>query len=452
VITDSRAVVPGSLFVALRGARFDGNAYALDALAKGAAAALVETGRAPSEAQLSERGLAGRAILTHRDPQRALLDLAANYRRAFAIPVIGIGGAAGKTTTKDIAAHLLARLGPTVASEKSYNNSIGVPHTLLRIDDTTKSAVVEIGTNAPGEVSQLSAAAAPTVGCLTIIAEEHLEGLGTLDAVAREEGDLLAALPESGLAVLNADDRYFPILQKRARCRVVTFGLEREADFRAENVVFHVAGGSFTVGGRAATVPLLGTHNIYNALAALAIARSLGLALEEGLRALGELRPPQRRLERKRFGEIEVLDDCYNANPPSVRAAIRALEGLRGAGRRILILGKMHELGAQSAALHREIGRAAGAAGFDRFVVIGAEAGELAAGAVEGGLRASKIVRFPTTAEAAYHLPEELRAGDLVLVKGSRAEGLERIVEAIRARFENTNDPSRASSISEGTQ
>jgi UDP-N-acetylmuramoyl-tripeptide--D-alanyl-D-alanine ligase len=443
--------------VALRGARFDGNAFALDALAKGAAAALVETGRAPSEAQLSEKGLAGRAILAHRDPHRALLDLAAKYRREFTIPVVGIGGAAGKTTTKDIAAHLLARLGPTVASEKSYNNSVGVPHTLLRIDDTTKNAVVEIGTNAPGEVAQLSAVAAPTVGCLTIIAEEHLEGLGTLEAVAREEGDLLAALPESGLAILNADDRHFPTLRKRVRGRVVTFGLEREADFRAEDVVFHVAGASFAVGGKPATVPLLGTHNIYNALAALAIARSLGLPLEDGLRALGELRPPQRRLERKRFGEVEVLDDCYNANPPSVRAAIRALEGLRGPsdgrkGRRILILGKMHELGSQSSALHREIGRAAGAAGFDLFVVIGGEAGELAAGAVEAGLRASKIVRFPATADAAFHLPELLRAGDLVLVKGSRAEGLERVVEAIRARFENTNDPGRALGIPEGTQ
>jgi UDP-N-acetylmuramoyl-tripeptide--D-alanyl-D-alanine ligase len=436
VTTDSRQVPVHSIFIALRGERFDGNEYCLEALVKGATAAIVEPGRAPGPEEIEGLRLDGRCVLEHPNPGAALLEIARRYRESFAIPVVAVGGAAGKTTTKDIAAHVFQRFGPTVASEKSFNNAIGVPLTLLRLDKETRYAIVEVGTNAPGEVAALAAIVKPTIGLVTVIAEEHLEGLGTLEGVAAEEGDLLPALPKDGTAILNADDRFFETLARRAPCQVLTFGLENPADYRAEGIVFHAAGVSFTVKGRSVTVPLLGTHSVYNCLAALAAAGAAGIGLDDALATLSDLRTPHRRLERKRFGEVEVIDDCYNANPGSVRAAIRALDGLRNGRRRIFVLGKMHELGAASAALHRETGFAVGQAQFDLFVVVGGEGAALAAGAVEAGFPASRILRFPTTDDAAYHAGDFLHSGDLVLVKGSRAEGLERVVDAIRTRFE----------------
>lgn len=440
ISTDSRTCPPGSLFIALKGPRFDGNGYALDALARGAAAVLVDYGCAPNSFALEEMKLSGRTILEcgstgSEDTTAALLAIAGHYRKQFAIPVVGIAGAAGKTSTKEIAAHLLQKLGPVVASEKSFNNAIGVPHTLLRIDRSTRAAVVEIGTNAPGEILLLSNVAKPTIAIITIIAEEHLEGLGSIEGVLEEEGAILDALGEEGTAVLNADDRYYPMLRKRARGKVVTFGIENAADFRGEDVIFHVAGTSFSILGKPATAPLLGTHNTYNTLGAIAIANTLGVPLEESLRAVAELKPPHRRLERKHFGDVEVIDDCYNANPGSVRAAVRALDGLRNGRRRIFILGKMHELGAESARLHREMGKAVGASNFDLFVAIGGECNELASGAVEAGYSAAKIIKFPTTSDAQWNIENIIKPGDLVLVKGSRAEGLEKVVDALRDRF-----------------
>jgi UDP-N-acetylmuramoyl-tripeptide--D-alanyl-D-alanine ligase len=435
VSTDSRSCTAGSLFVAIRGETFDGNAFAADALRAGAGGVLVEPRAAALPAVLECAKGSGRAVLEHPEPESALLQLAKCYRERFQIPVVAVAGAAGKTTTKEITAHLLKSLGPVAASEKSFNNSIGVPHTLFKIDKSTRTAVVEIGTNARGEVAALAAVVSPTLGVITIIAEEHLEGLGDLDGVCAEEGALLDALPADGVAFLNADDVYFPKLMSRARCRVATFGVENAADFAARDLAFHRAGTSFQLNGRPATIPLLGTHNVYNSLAAVAIATTLGVPMEESLRALSELKPPDRRLERKRFGGIEVIDDCYNANPGSVRAAVRALEGLRHGRRRIFVLGKMHELGARSAELHREMGRVVGAARFDLFVTVGAEGGDLARGAVDAGMSPARIVQFPTVADAAEHLPPVARDGDILVVKGSRAEALERVVESLQRAF-----------------
>ncbi len=437
VSTDSRTCPPeDALFLALSGPRHDGNRYALGALERGARAVLVGEGRAPDRAELRAKGgFADRAILEHPDPQEALLSLARWYRSLWNIPVVGVGGSNGKTTTKEILGHLLGRSMPTVRSEKSFNNSVGVPATLFRIDGATRAAVVEIGTSARGEIARLADVARPTIAIVTIVAEEHLEGLGSIEGVAEEEGDLLAALPAEGVAILNADDRFHPELRRRAPGRVVTFGIEHEADLVAREVVFHVAGCSFFVDGRPATLPLLGTHNVYNALGAVAAATALGLSLEQALAGLGDLRTPQRRLERKTFGDVEILDDSYNANPASVRAAIRALEGLRVGRRRVLVLGCMHELGSDSPRLHREVGRAAGAADLDLLVAVGAESGSLLAGATETGMSSAKMIRFPATEDAAAALGDLLRPGDLVLVKGSRAEGLERVVDAIARRF-----------------
>ncbi|MBL8694209.1 MAG: UDP-N-acetylmuramoyl-tripeptide--D-alanyl-D-alanine ligase [Planctomycetes bacterium] len=430
VSTDTRTVSDGALFVALQGPRFDGNAFAGEALTRGARGVLTTPGRAPEDPPKD------RVCLEHADPGRAFLDLAGWYRRRFTIPFVGIGGAAGKTTTKEMAGQVLSRFLPTVYSEKSFNNSVGVPATLLRVDGSTRVAVVEIGTNARGEVAQLAKVVAPTVGLVTCIAEEHLEGLGSLEGVAEEEGDLPAALPEDGVAILNADDRFFAALRSRTRCRVVTFGLESDADYRATDVVFHVAGCSFRVQGKPATVPLLGTHNVYNAVSVVALASVLGFGLEESLGALAELRPPQRRMERKRFGDVEVIDDCYNANPASVRAAVRALEGLRVGRRRVLVLGKMHELGEGSKELHRDVGRAVGQSRVDLFIAVGAESEALLRGAVEGGLSPARMLALPTAEEAVSAVPDLVKPGDLVLVKGSRAEGLERIVDALAARYQ----------------
>jgi UDP-N-acetylmuramoyl-tripeptide--D-alanyl-D-alanine ligase len=429
VSTDSRTVRAGDLFVALRGPRFDGNAFAGAALEKGASACLVETGRAPAPRP-------GRACLEAPDTGRALLDLAARHRERAAIPVVGITGSCGKTTTKDYLAHLLGRRRRVVASEKSFNNAVGVPLTLLRIDRRTDVVVLEIGSNAPGEIASLSAVARPTAGLVTNVNEAHLAGLETVEGVAREKGDLLAALPEEGFAVISADCPWSRGLAARTRARVLTVSVGGAADFRAVDPIAHGAGTAFRLNGEIpVTLPALGTHNVANLLFAVAACAGLGLAPEEVLDGVGSLPVPPRRLEWKRFGAVTVLDDSYNANPASTRAAVRVLEGMRGAARRVLVLGDMLELGERSAPLHAEIGTAVARAEIDLLVGVGAEARHAVEAALAAGLPAKGAVALEDTPSAVAIVPELLLEGDLVLVKGSRGMALDALVEALRARF-----------------
>lgn len=394
-------------------------------MAAGAAGLLLAEGELP-------RIAAGIPVAVHPDPRRALGDLGSWYRSTLDVRVVGVTGSCGKTTTKNLLAQLLATRFATVASPSSFNNDIGVPHTLLLADDTTRVVVAEMGTNHPGEIAGLARIARPDAGVITTIGASHLEGLGSLEGVAREKGALLEALPSDGFCVLNAGGRFYGELCGRSRARVISFSVEGRGELDARALFFHSGGTTFRLDGHEVTSPLLGTHNVENLLAALAVARGLGLAIEDLLPAVSLLRGAHGRMERHELPGITLFDDSYNANPTSLRAAVRVLAGLHGYRRRVLVMGDMLELGELSAELHHEIGREAARAGVDALVLVGTYAKAAASGALEGGLAADALTHFDTTEEAARRAGELVHDGDVVLVKGSRGMALERVVGALR--------------------
>jgi len=425
VSTDTRTLKAGELYLALRGPNFDGNRFAAAALAAGARGLLLAEGELPAGIP------ADMPVAMHADPRRALGDLGSWYRSTLDLAVIGVTGSCGKTTTKNLLAQLLATRFATVASPSSFNNDIGVPHTLLLADDATRVVVAEMGTNHPGEIATLARIARPDAGVITTIGASHLEGLGSLEGVAREKGALAEALPREGFCVLNASSRFYGELAGRTRARVISFSVEGRGELDARALFFHSGGTTFKLEGHEVTSPLLGTHNVENLLAALCVARGLGLALEELLPAVSLLRGTHGRMERHELAGVTLFDDSYNANPTSLRAAVRVLAGLHGYRRRVLVMGDMLELGELSAELHHEIGREAARAGVDALVLVGTYARAAASGALEGGLSARQLVHFDTTEEAARGARELVQDGDVVLVKGSRGMALERVVGAL---------------------
>lgn len=429
VSTDTRALARGVLYIALRGANFDGNEFAAQAAAGGAGALLLraENGQPPRD--LPE----GVAVLLHADPRRALLELAAFHRARLACPVIAITGSAGKTTTKNMLHALLEPSLRVVASEKSFNNDIGVPLTLLAADETTQALIVEVGTNAPGEIAALAAVVRPTIAIVTGIGHAHLEKLGSVEGVAREKSALVAALEPRGLAILNADCRQLPILRQALRSRCVTCSVQGDADFVARDLLFHKVATSFQLGPLRVTLPLLGTHNVSNLLLAIAACQELGLGLDELLPRIACLQGGRQRLERRELAGITLIDDAYNANPESMRAAARVLEGLHGYRRRVFVLGDMLELGPSAAELHHAVGAEIAARGIDLLVLVGELAKAAGAGALEAGMAPARVVHYADTAQAAAQVDALLARGDVVLLKASRAMRFERIVEALAA-------------------
>jgi len=430
VWTDSRTVRRGDLFVALTGARFDGHQFVPEALKKGAAGALVRRGYK----------LPGAALLIEVDePLRAFQELARAHRRRFDIPVVAVSGSNGKTTTKDMIGAILAARFATLKTEGNLNNHIGVPQTLLRLTSRHEVAVIEMGISGLGEMTRLCEMAAPTHGVLTNIGPTHLETLGDVRAVARAKGEMLDALPADGTAILNADDAFFDELSARARGHVRSFGFSEHADVRALHV--ELRGPSETVlrvGVRGRTRPfsvtlrVAGAHNIANALAAVATGVSLGAGngvIHEGL---ARYRPTAMRSEVCRWRGVTVLKDCYNANPASMRAAIRWLAEVKETGRAIAVLGDMLELGQEAKQAHRDIGLELARQGTDYLLIVGALAAEIAGGALAGGMPADRVIMAKDHAGLAERLQGILRKGDVVLLKGSRGTTMERVLEALK--------------------
>ena len=438
VSTDTRSLRPGELYVALSGPRFDGNAFAAEALARGAAGLVLR--REPEGAAPPLPSAGDVPVAWVEDPRRALGDLARAHRDRLAIPVIGVTGSCGKTTTKNMLVELLADHLDVTGSPASFNNDVGVPSTVLSAPLSCGALVVEMGTNAPGEIAALARIARPTAGIVTNVGASHLEGLGSVEGVAHEKGALAAAVPSDGFVVLNADCRWTSLVRELSDARVITFSIDGGGDLDARSVWFHAGGTTFDLAeaGRAerqVTLPLLGLHTVQNLLAALAACRGLGFELDDVLPAVARLRDGRRRMERVEVGGITLLDDSYNANPESARASVRVLAGWHGHARRVLVLGDMCELGAHAEAQHREVGRFAAEARLDLVVLVGDEVRHSARAALEAGLAARAVVRFPDARAAGAGVPELLAEGDVVLVKGSRAMGMERVAAAIQERF-----------------
>jgi UDP-N-acetylmuramoyl-tripeptide--D-alanyl-D-alanine ligase len=426
VSIDSRTLEPGQLFVALRGERFDGHDYVAAAARRGAAGAIVE--RAAADAALPQ--------VVVRDALAALTALAAAWRAKSAAIVLGVGGSNGKTTTKELLAAIVSGAGPSLATRGNLNNHIGVPLTLLRLEPTHRYAVIEMGANHPGEIAALAALAKPAIALVTNAGDEHLEGFGDLDGVARAEGEMFAALSAGGTAVINADDPFAGLWagMAPAGARTLRFGIDAPADIRAQAISGRIEAGAFvtaftlSVAGAEARVklPLAGRHNVSNALGAAAAAHAAGIALPAIVAGLERMRPVAGRLQLKPgLRGAWLIDDSYNANPSSVRAGIDVLCALPG--EHWLVLGEMAELGDGTNAAHADIGDYARRAGITRLFAMGAAARH----AVDSfGARACW---FGDAASLGDALVAGLEPGVTALVKGSRLNRLERVVERLAA-------------------
>jgi len=453
VSTDTRRLVAGESFFALRGERFDGHRFVGDAAAKGAACAVGEEAVASG----LDKTAGACPLIAVPDTTKALADLASHVRASSTIPWVAITGSAGKTTTKELTSAALGALGPVLKAPASYNNRIGVPLTVLALEMDHRAAVTEIGTSAPGEVAPLAAIVRPTVAVLTTIGPAHVESFGSLAAIAREKAELFGSLkgaPEpGGVAVLPSDCPEIGVFREAARGRIVSFGFGEDSDVRAEDIATADDGASrFRVGPVEVHLRLAGRANVANALAALAVAEALGIEREGAARRVSEVSPPPMRGRLREARGIRVYEDCYNANPLSFAAALeswraipssgRVASGSSGKaarrGRRWVVAGDMRELGDGSAALHEELGEAIARAGAEALLAVGEFASHTARGAAKAGLPNWSIVISNTADDAAPRARDIVREGDLVLVKGSRAVGLERVVEALMDRDRGT--------------
>jgi UDP-N-acetylmuramoyl-tripeptide--D-alanyl-D-alanine ligase len=427
VSIDSRTLGPGELFVAVAGPRFDGHDFVAAAVERGAAAALVAR---PAAAP------AGLPHVVVGDTTRALAELARHVRLASGVKVGAITGSAGKTTTKEMLAALLASAGPTLKTEGNLNNQYGLPLTLLRLRPEHRYAALELGMSAPGELRALSGIAAPDVAAITMVGSAHLEFFRDVDQIAEAKAEILDGLGPAGIAVLNRDDARVRRVGERFPGRVLWFGQDRGCDASFENWRGTIHGMRFDLrlGGEVHDVALAlaGRHNVANFVAAALCAHALGLAPAQVASAASGLGPARRRGEVLSLGSgVTLLDDSYNANPEAVAAAVAAL-GLAAKGRRVAFLGDMLELGADAAAIHETTAEAA-AKGLDVLVAAGAQAARMAAGAARAGLAASAIHAFPDSAAAAAAAPSLVRPGDAVLVKGSRGSRMDVVADALVA-------------------
>jgi UDP-N-acetylmuramoyl-tripeptide--D-alanyl-D-alanine ligase len=428
VSTDSRTVNPGDLFVALSGPRFNGEDYVAAALARGAAGAVVR----------SEQGATSQIVVA--DTLAALASSAHAWREGFAIPVVGVAGSNGKTTVKELIASILSQTGACLSTRGNLNNHIGVPLTLFRITAAHRFAVVEMGADRAGEVATLVRIGRPTIGIITNAGAEHLAGFGSLEGVARAEGEMVAGLQPDAAAIINHDDPFALLWKNMTPARVSTFGLQAGADFTAGAIRTTIdATGcvtQFTLHAPPGSVPvelhLAGRHNLINALGAAAAGSAAGIGLADIARGLGAMRPVPGRLQFKRTANgAWIIDDSYNANPSSVQAAIEVLAEL--AGHRWLVFGDMGELGDYAADSHAQVGVWAKAAGIERLFATGPEARRAVAAFGAGGswFADTTALANGVGAELARVEPGFSATDVRMLVKGSRLNHLEHVVAAL---------------------
>jgi UDP-N-acetylmuramoyl-tripeptide--D-alanyl-D-alanine ligase len=424
---DSRTIGPGQLFFAVKGERLDGHDYVASALEKGAVGAVVRKDQLHRYA--SHAGL-----LAVEDTLTALQTLATAVRKLWGKPLVGVTGSAGKTTTKEAIAHVLATRFRVLKSEGNFNNHFGLPLMLLKLEPEHDVAVIEMGMSHAGEIRALAKIAEPEIGVVTNVAPVHLEFFDSIAGIARAKYELIESLPAKGTAILNADDEYVSQFGRDFRGKVVLYGTQPASSVRAENIHPKGTDGSefdvVTGNSRAhARLPLVGSHNVLNALAAVAVGMERGLKLAEAADALATLAPPDKRGQVVQLGNITVINDCYNSNPKALDAMVDALVAMP-ARRRIVVAGEMLELGAAGEDLHRQAGRNVAGKKVDALVGVRGLAHAMVESAAQAGVRAE----FVDTPEAAGEwLAREAREGDVVLLKASRGVKLEKALETWKA-------------------
>jgi UDP-N-acetylmuramoyl-tripeptide--D-alanyl-D-alanine ligase len=434
---DSRTLGPSQLFFAIQGPRFDGHDFVVQALDRGAAGAVVSQAfRGQADAQTAA------SLIAVPDPTRALQDLARGVRRQWGRRVVAVTGSAGKTTTKELIAAILARRFSVLKSPGNLNNSYGLPLTLLALEPSHDVAVVELAMSAPGEIALLTRIAEPQIGVVTNVAPVHLQFFDSVDAIASAKHELIESLAPPGTAVLNYDDQRVRNFSVAFGGQVITYGFGDGAQFRA--VEFHSTpdmGSQFRVQAagfeRGFAIPLPGRHNVQNALAAIAAASLFEISPEAMAEALSERPTLHRRSEILTLpGEITLLNDCYNSNPLAMERMLETLAAWPRASRRILVAGEMLELGTQATELHRSVGRKCVECGVEWLLAVQGAARFFVEGATQVGLPADRAAFFPSAEEAAERLLALLRPGDVVLVKGSRGVHLERVIELLQSSGE----------------
>ncbi|MGI6576179.1 MAG: UDP-N-acetylmuramoyl-tripeptide--D-alanyl-D-alanine ligase [bacterium] len=431
VVTDSRQVKAGDLFVARKGERVDGHNFISAAFAKGAVAALVENDQMPQG-----NGI----ILKVENTEQALLHLAAWYRRKFGTTVVGVTGSTGKTSTKEMIAAVLTQEFNVHKSVGNYNTEVGVSLTLLQLEPKHEIAVIEMGMRGLGQIRQLAQVALPKIGVITNIDVTHLEILGTIENIARAKGELLAEIPPDGVAILNGDDQRQQELAQNFAGKVIFYGFGEDNHFRAINIQPQKGVGTeFTVctpeDKLEIKLNLPGKHNVRNALAAIAVGSCFGLKLSSMAQGLAEFKPVAMRLDTiKTEDGVTIINDAYNANPTTMDIALTTLMDLKEKGRAIAVLGDMLELGPIAQSAHRELGYKAAGLGVDLLVVLGTWREEVLAGARAGGLKQEQCRAFASREEAVAFLDQYVTPGDVVLVKASRGLSLEYVVSQLASR------------------
>jgi UDP-N-acetylmuramoyl-tripeptide--D-alanyl-D-alanine ligase len=425
---DSRTIQPGELFFAVKGERMDGHDFIQQALEKGAVAAVVR------EDQTS-RYFSKAGLMAVDDTLVALQTLGSAVRRLWGKTLVGVTGSTGKTTTKEAIAHVLSTRFRVLKSEGNFNNHFGLPLMLLKIAAEHEAAVIEMGMSHLGEIAALAKIAQPEIGVVTNVAPVHLEFFKSVAEIARAKYELIESLPAGGVAILNADDEYVSQFGRDFRGKVVLYGFHSTADVRAENIEQRGPDGSVfdvVAGGRRepATLRLVGKHNIYNALAAVAVGLQRGLSLAEAAGAVATLAPADKRGAVVQLGNITVINDCYNSNPTALNAMVDTLATMP-AKRRIVIAGEMLELGPEGEELHRRSGRHMATKGIDLLIGVRGLAKPMVEAARQAGMRAEFVA---TPEEAGEWLAREGREGDVVLLKASRGVKLERALETIVGR------------------
>lgn len=425
VTTDSRKIIKDVLFVALKGEKFNGEDFAEDALKKGAAAVLVSK---------SAKKISGGVVLKVEDTLTAYQKISQSWRERFKIPVVAITGSSGKTTTKDLTAAALSALGEVQKTSANFNNEIGVPLTLLGINEKSKAAVVEIGMRGLGQIKSLAKIVQPTIGIVTNVNETHIELLGSVENIAKAKGELVEEIFEGGTVILNADNKFTSDMKKLVNpgVKIISYGLENPADLTAENIIVKDVSTEFNLkyGGEIFNfeIPVIGRHNVSNALAAIAAGLTLGLTLKEISKGFATLATTKMRFEVIRRDGITIVNDAYNASPASMRASIQTVAEVYD-GRKIAVLGDMLELGKISEEVHREVGAELKKNNFDILITYGELGKFIAAGAEEAGLK--NIFVTSTHEETAKKILATKKDGDIILFKASHGMHLEKIIELI---------------------
>jgi UDP-N-acetylmuramoyl-tripeptide--D-alanyl-D-alanine ligase len=437
ISTDSRTVAEGELFIALKGERFDGHHFAIEALKKRAGGVIIEEDRVRD---IRWNGYRPSAVIAVKDALHALGDIARERRRQFGTPVVALTGSNGKTTTKDMISACLETTFPVLKTKGNLNNLIGLPLTLLNLTERERIVVLEMGMNVPGEIRRLTEISEPDVGLITNIEKVHLEGMGSLERVKEEKGELFRRMRQDGTILLNQDDPRVIDLASEFCGQKITFGIDHPAEVMAKEIQLKgIEGTSFTLMMEGVTMeitlPFLGRHFVPNALSAIAAASLFGIELQKMKEALEHLSPSSMRMEVLCLkGGVRLINDAYNANPRSMELALQILSEIKREGRGIAVLGDMLELGDYSVEAHQLIGKQVGELSIDFLLALGEEAPVLVESAIRHGLSSEKARIVENHMEAISILKKMVRDGDWILVKGSRRMGMEKIAEGLMER------------------